>query len=318
MSILRRIGWANRELVTEARTSRNPLRSRIQTIIDKASLGNVPFYTITKIIDKLSREYPGVDPSQITDEQIHRAAKDVAALSFGGNAFVNKDPDSTRKSPIMWAPEPAAPGTTKDTLLQQSINKANATRAEKQANLNKETELFQKNFGMKFNPQEIQAAYDASYTNSVGIEIIGKEPFTAADIAAIRDVFDYQGEIEGDPSSDSGLPPNQLNKRFGTAGHVLEFDVPNDGFFMSSTINPSRIAAITNDFKSDIEDAIGRTVEVVVHPPTPSKEDLGEPTPIKEESVKLSKKQVDNLIRENAIARKQSCFRHEERSGYFR
>ena len=325
MSILQRPGWTNKQLVEEARGSGDPFRRKISSMFDKASLGNVPFYTISKVISALKREFPGKDIADISEEDIRNVMKTTAALS-APPAAVPGSPSMTwgtlshglpRKTRTVWSPEKAPEGYDP---IEASIKKAENTRQEKQDNQNKESELFTKNFGMKFDRADIQKSYNNSYKSTVGIEIVSKIPFTSKDISAIRDVFDYSGDIEGedsDKAAQGDLPPASIGKGDAT-GYAIEFDIPNDNLFISAIINQSRVIKITNEFRDDIEDAIGREVYVHVYPPTPSKEDdseLGTPDPVAhKESVKLSSTQVDKLLREKAIKRKQDMFNHEERN----
>lgn len=75
MSILNRIGWANREIINEGLLHSDGLKQRIANLFKRTSLGNSPTYVVGKIADTLREELgEDYDINEVTDEDIIRIA----------------------------------------------------------------------------------------------------------------------------------------------------------------------------------------------------------------------------------------------------
>jgi hypothetical protein len=75
MSILNRIGWANREIINEGLLHSDGLKQRITNLFKRTSLGNSPTYVVCKIADTLKEELgEDYDINEVTDEDIIRIA----------------------------------------------------------------------------------------------------------------------------------------------------------------------------------------------------------------------------------------------------
>jgi hypothetical protein len=75
MSILKRIGWANREIINEGLLHTDGLKQRIANLFKRTSLGNSPTYVVGKIADTLREELgEDYDINDVTDEDIIRIA----------------------------------------------------------------------------------------------------------------------------------------------------------------------------------------------------------------------------------------------------
>lgn len=75
MSILKRIGWANREIINEGLLHSDGLKQRITNLFKRTSLGNSPTYVVCKIANTLREELgEDYDINEVTDEDIIRIA----------------------------------------------------------------------------------------------------------------------------------------------------------------------------------------------------------------------------------------------------
>ena len=75
MSILNRIGWANRVIINEGLLHSDGLKQRIANLFKRTSLGNSPTYVVGKIADTLREELgEDYDINEVTDEDIIRIA----------------------------------------------------------------------------------------------------------------------------------------------------------------------------------------------------------------------------------------------------
>lgn len=75
MSILNRIGWANRKIINEGLLHSDGLKQRIANLFKRTSLGNSPTYVVGKIADTLKEELgEDYDINEVTDEDIIRIA----------------------------------------------------------------------------------------------------------------------------------------------------------------------------------------------------------------------------------------------------
>jgi hypothetical protein len=86
MSILNRIGWANREIINEGLLHSDGLKQRIANLFKRTSLGNSPTYVVGKIADTLREELgEDYDINEVTDEDIIRIAN---SESITKNKFI--------------------------------------------------------------------------------------------------------------------------------------------------------------------------------------------------------------------------------------
>jgi len=86
MSILNRIGWANREIINEGLLHSDGLKQRIANLFKRTSLGNSPTYVVGKIADTLKEELgEDYDINEVTDEDIIRIAN---SESITKNKFI--------------------------------------------------------------------------------------------------------------------------------------------------------------------------------------------------------------------------------------
>jgi hypothetical protein len=75
MSIINRLGWANRSLLNEGRLHTDELKQRISNLFRRTSLGNSPTYVVGKISEIIRREKgDDTDINEIADEDIIRIA----------------------------------------------------------------------------------------------------------------------------------------------------------------------------------------------------------------------------------------------------
>jgi hypothetical protein len=75
MSIINRLGWANRSLLNEGRLHTDELKQRISNLFRRTSLGNSPTYVVGKISEIIRREKgEDTDINEIADEDIIRIA----------------------------------------------------------------------------------------------------------------------------------------------------------------------------------------------------------------------------------------------------
>jgi hypothetical protein len=96
MSILNRIGWANREIINEGLLHTDGLKQRIANLFKRTSLGNSPTYVVGKIADTLREELgEDYDINEVTDEDIIRIAN---SESITRNKFIPELKDGIANS----------------------------------------------------------------------------------------------------------------------------------------------------------------------------------------------------------------------------
>lgn len=67
--------------IHEARTSKDLLRRRVYQMYDRGSLGNTPFYNVTKILRYLRKNTPKREENNLSEDDIIDAANEVAKNS---------------------------------------------------------------------------------------------------------------------------------------------------------------------------------------------------------------------------------------------
>jgi hypothetical protein len=93
--------------IHEARTSRDLLRRRVYQMYDRGSLGNTPFYNVTKILRFLRKTTPKRKEDSLTDDDIISAAEEIARSSRKNfiptrtiNDIEDEENDSIASEPI--------------------------------------------------------------------------------------------------------------------------------------------------------------------------------------------------------------------------
>jgi hypothetical protein len=96
MSILNRLGWANREIINEGLLHTDGLKQRIANLFKRTSLGNSPTYVVGRIADTLKEELgEDYDINSVTDEDIIRIAN---SESITRNKFIPELKDGIANS----------------------------------------------------------------------------------------------------------------------------------------------------------------------------------------------------------------------------
>lgn len=96
MSILNRLGWANREIINEGLLHTDGLKQRIANLFKRTSLGNSPTYVVGRIADTLREEIgEDYDINEVTDEDIIRIAN---SESITRNKFIPELKDGIANS----------------------------------------------------------------------------------------------------------------------------------------------------------------------------------------------------------------------------
>jgi DNA-directed RNA polymerase subunit delta len=96
MSILNRLGWANREIINEGLLHTDGLKQRIANLFKRTSLGNSPTYVVGRIANALREEIgEDYDINDVTDEDIIRIAN---SESITRNKFIPELKDGIANS----------------------------------------------------------------------------------------------------------------------------------------------------------------------------------------------------------------------------
>ena len=301
MSILKRPGWNNIQLIDEARGAGDPLHRRIQGMYQKDSLQGCAYYVIKKVIDYLRRTYKDKPIDELTDDEIKEGMSVVTALSRPPTVKQQINAP-TNEEPIIKAPELRTGGSYEQDL-QATIDKARDTRHSNIAN------------------NELNATISqVGSPNTAIIEIIASRDLSPQDLQKVKDFFNMQ-DIETD----------RIDNLLGSGQSVtsIDIEVPRN-HALSREISMKGPRVIRNTISSNLEDLINGAYEddpinfdVIVHPaadllddgeiPVQSPE-LDTPAPQKqyqgsyqEESFKLNAKQINQLM----VEQRRNSLRHK-------
>jgi hypothetical protein len=279
MSILKRPGWANKEILEEGRLYNDLLKNKIGKMFDRLSLGYSPNHVIDKISYLVKKQYG--EKYNIND------IKDEDIINIANSEYITKGKFTPR--------------------LKSEIQKSNDfnTNNDNQLNINQPS-----NFTSS-NQEPVNLSFE------VPIETQNKEQIISIPMGSLPS--EDSEEKEKNVSQEEikkhlkTLSIEKLNK------HKENWSKrQNNDDFDTLKLIQNEIDSRNNEKQEDAEEVESfncDTKDSVFNPHTAKRNLNREQNPVNKESVKLSPQAVKRLLHENYLKNKQHKFRIDQKYG---